>query len=93
MASPDVLVEEGIGFHEAPGKKNFWEGTIRLYSGTGACLPLEICNDELRALIIANRSAICDNDKVVLINRIDAVLDLLGYGFRLGRNIPESRVI
>ena len=79
-----------MGFHEAPGKKNFWEGTIRLYVGTGAALPPEMCNTELQALIAANHSATRDGGTVVLINRIDAVLDLLGYGFQLGINSPRK---
>ena len=56
----------------------------------GSELPLSLANATLVSMVKGNTSAL-NNDKTAirLINRIDAVLDLLGHGFKLGVNIPE----
>ena len=81
------------GFTPASPGRQFWEGTVYLYATKGSELPLGIANAALVSMVQENTSALnSDKTAIRLINRIDAVLDLLGHGFKLGVNTPE-RVI
>ena len=86
---PTLEIAEG-GFTPASPGRQFWEGTVYLYAMKGSELPLSLANATLVSMVKGNTSAL-NNDKTAirLINRIDAVLDLLGHGFKLGVNIPE----
>ena len=87
---PAVEIGDG-GFTPASPGRQFWEGTVYLYATKGSELPLGICNQTLRSMVKDNSQAL-NNDKTAirLINRIDAVLDLLGHGFKLGVNVPVT---
>ena len=86
---PTLEIAEG-GFTPASPGRQFWEGTVYLYAMKGSELPLSLANATLVSMVKGNTSAL-NNDKTAirLINRIDAVLDLLGHGFKLGVNTPE----
>ena len=87
---PALEVLDG-GFTPASPGRQFWEGTVYLYATKGSELPVSLCNETLLAMVKDNTSALNgDKTAVRLINRIDAVLDLLGHGFKLGINIPEK---
>lgn len=89
---PSVEISDG-GFTPASPGRQFWEGTVYLYATKGSELPLGIANATLVSMVQENTSALnSDKTAIRLINRIDAVLDLLGHGFKLGVNTPE-RVI
>lgn len=89
---PALEIGEG-GFTPASPGRQFWEGTVYLYATKGSELPLGIANATLVSMVQENTSALnSDKTAIRLINRIDAVLDLLGHGFKLGVNTPE-RVI
>lgn len=86
---PTLEIGDG-GFTPASPGRQFWEGTVYLYATKGSELPLGIANSTLVSMVKDNTSALNNNKTAIrLINRIDAVLDLLGHGFKLGVNTPE----
>ena len=77
--------------HSASPGRQFWEGTVYLYATKGSELPLGIANSILVSMVKDNSQALnSDKTAIRLINRIDAVLDLLGHGFKLGVNTPVT---
>ena len=84
----EVLNNEG--FTPASPGRQFWEGIVRFYRGNE--IPFDMCNNYLLDLIKDNQSSKTEHG-VRLINRMDAVLDLLESGFALGIHNPEPEVI